>query len=58
MLETEWPARKAAFERWLGPENFDADGTQKKKLGEFHEGNAQGGLAQAQSADPGRGLAG
>jgi RimJ/RimL family protein N-acetyltransferase len=35
MLATDWPARKAAFERWLAPENFNADGTQKKKLGEF-----------------------
>jgi RimJ/RimL family protein N-acetyltransferase len=35
MLETEWPARKATFERWLAPENFAADGTQKKKLGEL-----------------------
>ena len=24
MLDSEWPARKAAFERWLAPENFDA----------------------------------
>jgi RimJ/RimL family protein N-acetyltransferase len=32
MLESEWPARKAAFERWLAPENFRADGTQKEKL--------------------------
>jgi RimJ/RimL family protein N-acetyltransferase len=32
MLEGEWPARKAAFERWLAPENFAADGTQKRKL--------------------------
>ena len=23
MLDGEWPARKAAFERWLAPENFD-----------------------------------
>jgi RimJ/RimL family protein N-acetyltransferase len=36
LLKTEWPARKAAFERWLAPENFDANGAQKKKLGEFH----------------------
>jgi RimJ/RimL family protein N-acetyltransferase len=28
MLDNEWPARKAAFERWLAPENFAADGTQ------------------------------
>jgi len=34
MLEAEWPARKAAFEGWLAPENFNTDGTQKKKLGE------------------------
>ena len=33
MLEAEWPVRKAAFERWLAPENFAADGTQKTKLG-------------------------
>jgi RimJ/RimL family protein N-acetyltransferase len=28
MLDGEWPARKAAFERWLAPENFTADGRQ------------------------------
>jgi RimJ/RimL family protein N-acetyltransferase len=39
MLETEWPARKAAFERWLAQENFDANGTQRKKLGELSEAN-------------------
>jgi len=32
MLDREWPARKAAFERWLAPENFDADGKQKRSL--------------------------
>jgi RimJ/RimL family protein N-acetyltransferase len=39
MLETEWPARKAAFERWLAPENFNTDGTQKKTLAEFYGAN-------------------
>jgi RimJ/RimL family protein N-acetyltransferase len=34
MLDSEWPARKAAFERWMDPSNFDADGKQKTKLGE------------------------
>ena len=34
MLDSEWPTRKAAFERWLAPENFDNEGRQKKKLGE------------------------
>ncbi len=33
MLDSEWPTRKAAFERWLAPENFDNDGRQKIKLG-------------------------
>jgi RimJ/RimL family protein N-acetyltransferase len=33
ILDSEWPARKAAFERWLAPENFDRDGRQKTKLG-------------------------
>jgi RimJ/RimL family protein N-acetyltransferase len=32
MLDREWPARKAAFERWLAPENFDADGKQRTSL--------------------------
>jgi RimJ/RimL family protein N-acetyltransferase len=34
MLDTEWPARKAAFERWLAPENFGNQGRQKARLGE------------------------
>ena len=33
ILDSEWPARKAAFERWLAPGNFDRDGGQKTKLG-------------------------
>ena len=32
MLDSEWPARKAAFERWLAPENFNAAGEQKLSL--------------------------
>ena len=32
MLDSEWPARKAAFERWLAPENFDSEGRQKTSL--------------------------
>jgi RimJ/RimL family protein N-acetyltransferase len=32
MLDREWPARKAAFEAWLHPSNFDADGRQRKSL--------------------------
>jgi RimJ/RimL family protein N-acetyltransferase len=36
MLDSEWPARKAAFEQWLAPENFDAAGKQKVSLGELN----------------------
>jgi RimJ/RimL family protein N-acetyltransferase len=36
MLDSEWPSRKAAFERWLAPENFDAAGKQKVSLGELN----------------------
>jgi RimJ/RimL family protein N-acetyltransferase/putative methionine-R-sulfoxide reductase with GAF domain len=32
MLDSEWPARKAAFERWLDPANFDDDGRQRARL--------------------------
>jgi len=32
MLDSEWPALKAAFERWLDPDNFDAAGKQKRRL--------------------------
>src|SRR5205085_7789818 len=32
MLDSEWPARKRAFETWLSPDNFDADGRQKASL--------------------------
>jgi len=35
MLDTEWPARKAAFERWLDPANFDREGRQIRSLREF-----------------------
>ncbi len=32
MLDGEWPARRAAFERWLAPENFDSSGRQRTSL--------------------------
>jgi len=36
MLDSEWPARKLSFERWLSPENFTADGKQKTSLSELN----------------------
>jgi len=32
MLDSEWPSRKAGFEAWLAPANFDAAGMQKSRL--------------------------
>ena len=32
MLDGKWPTRKAAFERWLAPDNFDSNGLQRTKL--------------------------
>jgi RimJ/RimL family protein N-acetyltransferase len=32
MLDSEWPARKRNFERWLAPDNFDSEGRQKISL--------------------------
>jgi len=33
ILDGEWPAIKAAYERWLDPANFDGDGRQRESLG-------------------------
>ena len=35
MLDHEWPARRAAFEQWLDPGNFDGEGRQKRRLEDF-----------------------
>jgi RimJ/RimL family protein N-acetyltransferase len=32
IVDGEWPAVRAAFEAWLAPENFDADGAQRASL--------------------------
>jgi RimJ/RimL family protein N-acetyltransferase len=32
MLDGDWPAIRAAFEAWLAPSNFDADGRQRTRL--------------------------
>lgn len=41
MLDSEWPARKAAFARWLAPENFDAQGRQRTSLSALHATNTR-----------------
>ncbi len=35
MLDTEWPACRAAFEGWLAPDNFDRAGHQRRPLRDF-----------------------
>jgi RimJ/RimL family protein N-acetyltransferase len=35
IIDSEWPALRAAFERWLAPDNFDLAGKQKWTLGEL-----------------------
>jgi RimJ/RimL family protein N-acetyltransferase len=32
IVDDEWPAVRAAFEAWLDPANFDADGAQRRSL--------------------------
>ena len=40
MLDSEWPVRKANFERWLAPENFDGEGQQKLGLAALNHADA------------------
>lgn len=35
ILDSEWPALKAAFRAWLAPSNFDPDGRQRRTLASF-----------------------
>lgn len=35
ITDGEWPALRTAFERWLAPENFDAQGRQRMALDKF-----------------------
>jgi RimJ/RimL family protein N-acetyltransferase len=35
ILDREWPAARSAFEAWLEPANFDAEGRQRRRLSEL-----------------------
>jgi RimJ/RimL family protein N-acetyltransferase len=35
IVDKEWPLLKAAYETWLKPDNFDADGQQKTRLSDL-----------------------
>lgn len=34
-IDSEWPALSQAFETWLAPDNFDADGMQRRRLSDL-----------------------
>lgn len=40
MLDTEWPAVKRGFARWLAPENFDEAGRQRRSLADLRSSDA------------------
>ena len=42
ILDSEWPALRAAFERWLDPANFDRDGRQRASLRSLREAEDAG----------------
>jgi RimJ/RimL family protein N-acetyltransferase len=35
IIDREWPPIRAAFEAWLAPDNFDAEGRQRRSLGDL-----------------------
>lgn len=40
ITDAEWPSRRAAFEAWLAPENFDSRGAQRRSLADIRRGIA------------------
>lgn len=48
-IDKEWPGLRTAFETWLAPENFDADGRQRQSLSTLTRPN----LAATDPAFPG-----
>jgi RimJ/RimL family protein N-acetyltransferase len=40
ITDDEWPRIRAGFEAWLGPENFNLDGSQRRSLGELQGGSS------------------
>jgi hypothetical protein len=48
VIDSEWPALRAAFERWLDPANFDAQGNQRVSLSSL-----TGSLAQRRGSERG-----
>jgi len=40
IIDKEWPAEKRAYQEWLDPANFAADGNQKRRLEEIRAAHA------------------
>ncbi len=51
VVDTEWPRLAERFERWLAPQNFDADGRQRCALGALEAPPAGLAFRLAQRAD-------
>jgi RimJ/RimL family protein N-acetyltransferase len=43
LTDGEWPSRKAAFETWLSPENFDEAGRQRQSLASLRASTSRQG---------------
>ncbi|MCB1421409.1 MAG: GNAT family N-acetyltransferase [Nitratireductor sp.] len=41
IIDKEWPALEKAYEAWLSPENFEADGQQRQRLETFRAAYGQ-----------------
>ena len=48
IIDSDWPPLRAAFEKWLAPENFDADGQQQLSLTQIRAAQAAGDLLSNQ----------
>lgn len=42
IIDSEWPVIRDAFETWLSPDNFNEDGSQKRKLEDIRAGLSAG----------------
>ena len=53
ILDCEWPALHIAFQTWLAPDNFDADGRQTVRLSELVRATRTGARSSAGAQSPG-----
>lgn len=45
VIDRDWPALRVALETWLSPDNFDAQGRQRTRLGDLTQSLREGGGA-------------